>query len=394
MTGHRSSRHRACGIGILLFAVAWGPVAAERHLYAIAGQPMAHMVRSFPVVLYRVEDGGLTKMRTVATRLQDPLHVEVYQGKGFAFVASDGATQGTFVVDILDLDDMSNEKSVDFDVCHGCYHVRSHLLQRGDQTIYYLRASSENEQQNLGFDLGSDQFVRDIGRGDDTFAYSAGGPWGLDGNRHIGGIYIRQDSPGQPYLIRDPDTFDLDWRLPDWFPAQKARMLIQTINNEHVRVLFRGGDFDERFVLDKESDTWSTVPLSSLPLGKLKAFRHWLTQERRSRDGFDATRVDAELLATYRSPPFSSALERFRFLETTPTGDLLFYDTRSATLTEHRTGDPDSEILLIDGDDVAYFRVGDELRRGDLRDGELTNEGLVAKAPELWGVHWLVEGRE
>lgn len=348
----------------------------------------------FPVVLYRVEDGGLVKMRTVATRLQDPHHVEAYHYQGFVFVTSGGATQGSFVVDILDLDEMATEKSIDFDVCRGCYLVASHLLQRGEQTIYYLRAVSEHERRNLGLDLGSGEFVTDIDRGDDTYAYTVGGPRGLDDNQHIGGIYIREDSPRQPYLMRDPDTFDLDWTLPDRIGTEEPRILHQSVNNDRVRVLFKGGSPDERLIFEKATERWTAVPLSVLSRERLKAFGHWLTQERFSRQGFDADQVDVDLLATYRSPPFSSALERFRFRETTPSGDLLFYDARSATLIEHATGEPDSEILLVDENDIAYFRVGDELRRADLRDGELRNETLVAKAPEFWGVHWPVRGRE
>ena len=98
------------------------------------------------------------------------------------------------------------------------------------------------------------------------------------------------------------------------------------------------------------------------------------------------------LLESYRTEPFLSAAGRFRAREVTPTGRLLFYDTRSGTSTRRDTGQPDSEVLLVDEDNVAYFRVSDELRRGHLVDGGLANEEVVARAPELWGVHWLVKG--
>ena len=42
--------------------------------------------------------------------------------------------------------------------------------------------------------------------------------------------------------------------------------------------------------------------------------------------------------------------------------------------------------------DAVHFRVGEELRRADLRDGTLANEETVAKAPELLAVHWLFRG--
>ena len=43
----------------------------EPGVYLIASEPHINHVESFPTVLYRVEDGGLVKVRTVTTQLQD-----------------------------------------------------------------------------------------------------------------------------------------------------------------------------------------------------------------------------------------------------------------------------------------------------------------------------------
>lgn len=172
--------------------------------------------------------------------------------------------------------------------------------------------------------------------------------------------------------------------------ADGAR-LTQAANNEHIRVLFRSGDNPEHLVFEKRTRRWSRIPLAEFPGGRSRARRHWLVQEV-THPGFDEDALDVDLLDTYRSEPFLSASERFRYGEVTPTGRLLFYDTRSGTATEHDAHEPDSEVLLIDEEDVAYFRVSDELRRGRLVDGRLANEEVVARAPELWGVHWLVMG--
>ena len=377
----------------LLFAFTGVAHAAERQLYALSGQPLSDYIATFPVVLYRVEEGGLTKMRTVITRKQDAIVVKAYPDYGFVLVVSDGATRGSFLVDVLDVNAMSHERSVDFDVCDGCFYMDSHLLKKDGRLIFYIGARGDDITRNLGLDLASGEFRDDIDRGDDGYAHTTGAPPGfVDGYEHIGGIYVRDHAPDQPYLMRKPDTFDLDWRLPAWFSMTEGGRLTQQVNNEHIRVLLPwGDDARERLVFDKRTRRWSGVPFAEFPKGRTRAFRHWLVEEDVHR-GFDEDMLDVDLLDSYRSEPFLSAAERLRAREVTPTGRLLFYDTRSGTSIRHDTGQPDSEVLLVDEDNVAYFRVSDELRRGHLVGGRLANEEVVARAPELWGVHWFVTG--
>lgn len=392
---HSCPRIRRLGYSILvgLFFALTGVVhGAERQLYALSGQPLSDYIATFPVVLYRVEEGGLTKMRTVITRKQDAIVVKAYPEDGFVLVVSHGATRGSFLVDVLDIDAMSHERSVDFDVCDGCSYIVSHLLKKDGRLIFYIRARGDDITRNLGLDLESGEFLDDIDRGDDSYAHTTGSPPGfVDGNEHIGGIYVRDHAPDQPYLMRDPDTFDLDWSLPAWFDMPKGGRLKQTANNEHLRVLLRSGDPQERLVFEKRTQRWSRIPLAQFPSGRVRAFRHWLVQEV-ARPGFDEDTLDVELLDSHRSEPFLSASQRLRHREVTPTGRLLFYDTRSGTSIQYDTHQPDSEVLLIDEDEAVYFRVSDELRRARLVDGGLASEEVVARAPELWGVHWLVTG--
>lgn len=150
----------------------------------------------------------------------------------------------------------------------------------------------------------------------------------------------------------------------------------------------------ERLVFGKAAGRWFRLPASRLPAGPTRAFGPWLAVEEWRDAGTSRTPEERISALEVRDGPF-------------PTGRLLFYDTRpdaaadaehpflemsSGRLIEHHAGDPDSEILLIDDNDVAYFRVGDELRRADLRDGGLANEEVLAKARELLAVHWLVRG--
>ena len=410
-------KHRLrAALGVLaagLCALAGAGLHGSEGLYAVAGVPLGSIGDS-PAVLYRVEGGGLAKVRTVATRRQDPLVVKSYPEKGFVFVVSDGAFDGSFLVDILDLGDLSRERSVDFDTCDRCVFSEAGLLERNGHLIFYIRAggdSPEGERVShyLGLDMHSGDFVRDIGRADVTYLHHAGGQsGGVDGSDYMGGIYVRERNPEQPYVLRHSDTFDLRWRLPDWFSQPEGSGIDQVANNDHGRVLSVGGGppgTSQRLVFDKSTGRWTGVPTSTFPFGgDTRLVGRWLVREE-VRDGVDrAAWDDAPGRTDLKSFPFWptetrhgddafwSAEWRADLLRRTPTGRLQFYDTRTGNLVVHDTGHLDAETLMIDEHDAVYFRVGDELRRADLRDGRLANEETIAKAPELLAVHWLFRG--
>ena len=382
-------------------------------LYAVAGVPLS--LDDTPVVLYRVEGGGLAKVRTVATLRQNPHVVKSYPEKGFVFVVSDGAFKGSFLVDILDLGDMSRERSVDFDMCDGCIFSKARLLERNGHLVFYIRAGGDGPEGEhvsyyLGVDLHGGDFVRDIGRADVTYLHHAGGQsGGVDGSDYMGGIYVRERNPDQPYVLRHSDTFDLRWQLPDWFSKPEGAHMQQVANNDHARVVSVGGGPEgtsQWLVFDKSAGRWSGVPTSTYPFGgDDRLVGRWLVQEE-IRDGFDgAAWDDAPGRPDPESVPFWpaensrlgkelvwSAQWRASIRDRTPTGRLRFYDTQTGNVAVHDTAHLDSETLMIDESDAVYFRVGDELRRADLGDGRLANEETVAKAPELLAVHWLFRG--
>ena len=268
-------------------------------LYAVAGVPLS--LDDTPVVLYRVEGGGLAKVRTVATLRQNPHVVKSYPEKGFVFVVSDGAFKGSFLVDILDLGDMSRERSVDFDMCDGCIFSKARLLERNGHLVFYIRAGGDGPEGEhvsyyLGVDLHGGDFVRDIGRADVTYLHHAGGQsGGVDGSDYMGGIYVRERNPDQPYVLRHSDTFDLRWQLPDWFSKPEGAHMQQVANNDHARVVSVGGGPEgtsQWLVFDKSAGRWSGVPTSTYPFGgDDRLVGRWLVQEE-IRDGFDGAAWD------------------------------------------------------------------------------------------------------
>ncbi len=330
---------------------------------------------------------------------------------GALLVVSDGAFTGSFLVDILHLDDLSRQHSVDFDVCEQCIFSEARLLDRHGRLVFYVQASTYHREhnkvrRNLGLNLHTGEFETDITRGDISYLYHTGAQsGGVDGSDIVVWIGTRERSPNQPYVKRGPKTFDLNWRLPDPFSMPQGGRLVQLANNDQARVLFVSASTSRWLVFDKSSRQWSSVPSSTFPaVGDERLLGPWLVREE-VLDGHDNSAwrdADPKMDAVPFWPahagddqdPFWSSEIRASLHQRTPTGRLHFYDTRTGNVVWHDTGHIDSETLLIDDRETVYFRVGDQLRVADLVDGRLANERTVVQAPEILAVHWLFQAIE
>ena len=214
---------------------------------------------------------------------------------------------------------------------------------------------------------------------------------------------------------------DLAWELPpdlilgsdSW--GDSARLVV---NNDHMRVIVRV-PFNRPgtqaaatmfYVFDKATAEWATLELpgSGVPKGAqthyietldtsgtyfpMRAFRKWLAAEEIYR--YEQGALDMDRLAKHQFGPFSSVAERIDKYEAAPTGRFRLYNVRTKDMIVHDTREPDSEVLYVDEDDFAWFRVSDELRRARIEDGKLGRPEVVVKTPEMLAVHWLFFGRE
>ena len=437
----------AFGPGLLLVQgiLAVACLASEERMYAIASDPYPNIRgNDAPAILYRVEGERLEKVRTVTTPRQDTLFVHPYPDQGYVFVGSVGARAGAFLLDVLDLRSVGVERTLDMDgcwgcnasnfrrACRGCLYASSHLLNRGGRLIYMIRPAAywSGAQLNcacrdLGVDVVSGEAVADLGSGSLGLAQQNGSPGGLvDGGDFGMPVYAE----GTEAIVRDTAEGrprKLGWQLPpgvrlgsgpghsgDW-----ARLLI---DNADMRVLLVM-PFGKRpppaepkqrtlYVFDKASWQWRMLDLPGsgvrmearwdyvealdspgayLPM---RAFGEWLAAEEIY--GYEPGSLDTDRLAEHRFARFRSAAERFEKFGAAPSGRFRLYNARTQALIAHDTGEPDSEVLYVDKEDVAYYRVSDEMRRAPIEDGRLGTPEVVVKAPQLWAVHWLFFGRE
>ena len=373
----------------------------EPSVYLIAGEPHINRLEGFPTVLYRVEDGELIKVRTVTTQQQDAEFVDVIPGRGYVLVGSDrGQDQGS-LLDVIDMRSVSTQKSFDIDICDGCSFRRSgHMHEGRDAPVYFFSGYGNSRSQYTGVDLTTGRMMSDFEPIDRANAYRTG-----TGSSYVDRLrgYSRIMHDGELFIYgrgESPRRYELGWRLPegfDWEPGATGTTVI--VNNDDMRLITvrRRGEWTGEVrglgfhVFDKAAGEWSRleIPRSS---GSFRAFGHWLMRE--DIQSYEPGALDLERLKRHHFPPFLSAAERFEFGRYAPSGRLYVYNARTGKLIVHDTGEPDTEALYVDEDDVAWYRVSDELRRAPIQEGKFGPEEVVAKAPELWAVHWLFFGRE
>ena len=414
--------------------------ADEEQVYVIASEPYPNTDFSpSPAILYRVEGGRLEKVRTITTVKQDTLFVDPYPDHGYVFVGSVGARPGAFLLDVLDLGSVGVELTLDLDGCWGCNasnrrsgcmgcrYATSHLLNRDGRLIYMIRPGTRNSEQldcacqDLGVDVRTGEAITGLGTGDLQYAYQYGAPGGLVDGGEFGADIYGGGTRARARGTADVNGHDLGWELPlgvkleagRW--GDSARLMI---DNDNMRVLgpITVGEPDRHaaerlfYVFDKESGEWSRLKLlgSGVPMPALRhyvssldmsgtyfpmrAFRDWLATEEIY--GYEPGALEMERLAEQRFGPFRSAAERFVLRQTAPSGRFRLHNAQTRLLIVHDTGEPNSEVLYVDEDDVAWYRVSDELRRAPIQDGRLGPPEVIVKSPELWAVHWLFLGRE
>ena len=347
-----------------------------------------------------------------------------FHDKGYVFIGSYGAYDGAYLLDVLDGSSMSEEKAFDLDGCWGCNYATSHLIERDGRLIYMIRSYPPPYEElpdcgcpDLGVDVRTGEPIAELGANDLKYAYVGGAPGAIISD---GDFSAPIHADGRKAVVRSKgglEAHDLDWALPPGLPMEGHPVRL-VVNNDHMRVLaelarsrfyppgvLATGVFH---VFAKTTGQWSVLQLpgSSFPMEEfrfrmrgldtsgmyfvLRPYRDWLIGEELQAP--DALNLDP--LEKQQFPPFWSAAERIREKQAAPTGRFRLYNARTQELILHDTGEPNSEVLYVDENDALYYRVSDELRLAQIKDGELARPEVLVKSPVLWAVHWLFFGTE
>ena len=174
---------------------------------------------------------------------------------------------------------------------------------------------------------------------------------------------------------------------PPLVPAARNLRVFDKASRQWVTLSLPGSGFPAETV----RDYWSGLEQFG-EIYPMRAYRDWLAAE--EVNVYSEDNLDLEPLKTQRFPPFLSAAERFQERRVAPTGRFRLYNVRSKEIIVHDTGEPNSEVLYVDENDVVYYRVSDELRLAQIEGGKLVQSRVLVKLPEMWAVHWLFLGNE
>ena len=400
----RTIRHyhfNAARVVALLACLAAASVWAEdRNIYLIASEPYDNSSYGFPTLLYRVEGRRLVKVRTITTHKQNTRFVDVYPARGVALVGSDRTIdRGSLLLDVIDMSSVSTQKSYDIDICDACTYISSHMQDRHDAQAYFFIGYNEGHIYK-GVDLRTGRMLKGFDWLDEANAYRTGtGSSFVDGLRSFSRVMH-----GSEVVIYGGESlrhYELGWRLPEGFGWELGSTITAVlVNNDDIRVIsvYRHSEWNGELrglglhVFDKAAAEWSKLDVHS-GAGSFRAFGHWLVRE--EIQSYKPGALDLKRLEWQCFPPFLSAAVNLSMVRgIAPSGRLFFYNALTNASVEHDTGEPNSEVLYVDEYDVAWFRVGDELRRAPIEDGMLGPTEILVKAPELWPVHWLFFGKD
>ena len=363
--------------------------AQEQKMFAVAGSPLNLFTEDFPVVLYEIGGSELLEIDRPAEQQDKVFFVRPYHTHGLVLVGSEPES-GSIQLTVVDIDDIEEKATFKVDVCESCIHAFSHLLQMPDDQLIYAFVISEVVQgtANLhveGVILESGTHVP-LTLADLKYAVNFGNPGGnVDGGDELRSIY----SNGKDAVFGYSQQLPLSWTLPEELTLKPEDTIFQIVNNSEVRListptLAASGSSDRTtlYVYDKSTQEWAPIAVDGNLL-RVRGFGEWIATEEAYRDS-----ELSNITFNFSPSTFLAAEEKIGYSQMRQTGRLYLYNVSSKVLIEHMTGNPDSEVLLIDGDDI-YIRVGDELRKGELAGSQLVGQEVLVKAPEVLDIHWL-----
>lgn len=402
MVGFKPRPNRPPLHGGMRLAAPW---VASGLLVLIAWFGAAEPVRPYLITdraLYRVENGGLSRVRLLVTAKQRVIQIRAYQNEGHVFILSarEQRKEHALFLEVVDLSSVTTEMSHDMDLCEGCRHAASGLIVRNDQLIYMVEATRSVGDTvvghyyagvNIATGLAVDNLdARDIER-THAFGDAPGLSWrGASENRTselgIGEIYSDGLLPYRVRVINEGWTrFDLDYALPRELACRDCR-IHQKIHTESVRLLASDRSHagpmipanTALYVLNKKRGEWRRLAFETCHSST--AFGNWLV-------------VGESYWSPWTKDCYGQMARGFGGVK------LHFFNTLTGEEFMHDIARPGGRVLMIDDDGVVYLRMVDELWRGRivdgrLDDGRLNDMELIARSTMVPRVRWMVFGDE
>ncbi|MDO8270410.1 MAG: hypothetical protein Q7U82_00615 [Gammaproteobacteria bacterium] len=370
-------------------SVAINTQAQEQKMFSVAGGPLNLFSEDFPVVLYEISGSELLEVDRLAEQQSKAFFVRLYHSHGLVLIGSE-TESGSLQLTVVDIDNIEEKASFELNICESCIHAFSHLLEMPDNRLIYAFVIGEVVQGTANL------HVEGVVVGDGTqvpltlddlkYAVNFGNPGGnVDGGDELRSIY----SIGKDAVFGYSQQLPMNWTLPDELMLKREDTIFQVVNNNEVRLITTptlatsaNGDRTTLYAYDKTSEAWSSITVNGNRL-RVRGFGEWIATE----EAYRETELN-NVTFDFAPGTFLAPEERIAYSQMRQTGRLYLYNVSSKAFVEYMTGNPDSEVLLIDGDDI-YIRVGDELIKGQIAGDQLVDQEVLVKAPEVLNLHWL-----
>lgn len=394
-------------LNFLLFSFIFSSVsfadADQNGLFFLGGTPKDDFNSVDATVLYSLdsERAILSRLRAINSLSQGTEFIRPYHDEGIVVIGS-YIEPGYFQIDIVSMSQPEAERSIEVKACSTCNLLGSYLTE-DNSSLKYLFNFGMMSKGELLYSLKSSDLMSGNESNADWADFSGVMSFGSSGGNVAGGDELKSVfSDSRNAVYRFDKKVSLNWKLPADLELQSGESIIQAVNSKRYRVITTNRSYvlNEPVhrtiyrVFDKEKKLWSSYELDGDYL-RVRVLDGWLVSEK-SFYGFNRT----DELKAYRNKVAESLidrkviferkgnyLERLAHLNIDQPGVLMLKSLRSDQYYEIKANNPDSEILLIDGNQVIY-RDADEIRTAYIKNGQIEKGTLIARGEHVMSIHW------
>jgi hypothetical protein len=369
----------------------------SQNLYLVNGHPHSKMNGRFPVELNRYDSasGVITKIKTLNSNGAE--FVKIYYDDNL-LITCDIAYKDSTTLRVFDLNDIN--KISDYKLIYPVNYVyvssNSFLFRNDKSKFLYAFSLFQRLEKNLltmAVDFESKEFKEVTDE-----VYSSPILGGITGGYLTGADYLLAYKRNNKISIKSGKGKLGYLKYPEYhnknYIFNKNDLITLYVNNKHMLV-YTTTKFQKRkdndigstdyLIYNKTTDKYSTKTFKGNRTA-LRGFREWIAgfvgNENMGNKNPGINKYSKE-----RTETGFSVFDRLSFINSYYPGIVFGYNINTDKYFEIITNDADSEILLIENNEV-YYRVYDEIYKAEIIGDKVTEGKLLVKDEIVPDIHW------
>lgn len=371
----------------------------HKKMYFVSGTPTPLSGVNFSSKLYRLEGDNIKSLKVVReiSKQGDGVDsIRSYYDDGLVVIASPSVRPER--LSIIKMDNTESESFINIkdNDCLSCSFIESHLIKLLDEKLIFFSVFGKDGISYFdlwGLEDGGRQSDKDISVLKNILAS------GIPGSAIPGdAFYMDSDADGVLYVFIAGSKVKTDWTLPKEYRFSNKDVIVSYINTKNMLVLSskdnKKRSYDDLgsstyYFFNKKSNLWGMVVF---PGGRteIRGFKNWIVgyvaDMGRDIDNPGIENRRKEMAET--GSPFDWRADVSNVFMP---GELFLFDIESNQRYVIKTGQADSEILLVDGG-FLYYRVNDEIFKKKIYDQDGENKELLIKSNLVPDIHWAFMG--